>query len=629
MPRIEETYIHFTEALERNEAIVCNNTGVWRRENALISFVRRLIWGENRRLADIGSAFCSCLDQLEHVQLTFSQNQGDNHGANRRLFADYSRAAVAVQQALALASSSSPLVKTQLDRLALRVVALRYRFEAVHGGADAQPAQNSNEHVFLLDDHGQELPVPANEDPLVDLASEWKKKQILLSNKDLSNRDRERLKEACRYPEFKDLLITDKKLRDSFFTWTMRYNNDVAPFVEFPGTSERIKVAHLAVRVGRFASNLFRIEKSELSPGTTEKVVTLPFYSLDSPYRPGRVKQINILDETKEVDLSHGLRLSIKKILDIFVNKNQDDGDLEFFGSMGITNWNSRALGSKNPLTGKYECVDLTQPNWWEALPVFEELSKDQVQQKYRTGLAEGEWIFCAKASRQTQDLAYEERHGYMEVVVPVGGDRFRVLPMGLFVEGRYPNSAWELLCSLLNTVRGKISYPDENVFYTHREHAHHPIKLSAEEGAELMKQLQVDLSKARKRNMTFQFSSENCAAWVMSVLDRVIGPRTPNPRMVNLFKSPFLGSTPSHPVIRAIINLIKKAPTFMQPRLVWGLDFVLGSWRGITVIEDGKSVYKSARNNPHRATLTIFQAGLLHQQIVNKELAGFITCGH
>lgn len=499
-----------------------------------------------------------------------------------------------------LKKSSSPLAAKQWTDISTKVAALNYRLEGVNGGMDKGRAD-----LFLFE-------------ALVKSALKWKHGLELMVEKELSANQIEKLEIAASYHKFAKVILSDSSMLKRFFTWALRDNNGVDQFVQFPATCSRVKSAFLSARTGRFGGEMFRIDKISQQTGShtaQQKVISLPFY-IDK-----KMEYISILDESREVVLT-GWRLTIKQVFDIFARKNKEIGNLEFFGTQGITNWNSHQLGSWNPETEKFDTIDITADNWWEQLPVLEEISKETLEKRYHVTLEEGEWLACAKSTRMSKDLDLDGRHGYFEISIPTEEGKYRVYPFGNFA-AVFPNGVIRLLRFLVATVIAKIAFPDENFFYSQRQQASFPIKLLVEQGKKIMKIIQIDAISARHGFMIFQFGGRNCSFWAQDFLESVVD------NLPNFFKMPIVQSNPNNLVLKGIFKLFRATPKIMQKRVIGLVEEFLGASKGLVVFEPGQKTYISHKGSPIFEEQAIYQPGLLHMQIEENKLEGVIKFGH
>lgn len=658
MPSIIDNLEQFNCDLKSDDSIgfdleKCN----WERSESLFSYLGRTVAHLKKEKADfqiqrvsaIGKQFCTLLNELEQKPVSFT-----SEAAAAPQWQAWLNAGKSVKKFLKIAAENSGSADLQnlFRELAQRLTALQYRMESENPIEAAQPASSELYEKLLA------------------YALQSKQKNPLFVEKELNQRDREKIQEACRYPKFVKLLLKSPEMRDFFLKSVIRDRADVDIFVEYPHLFEKLKNCYLIPRVGRFSKRLLQIEKQE----GKEKIVTLPFWTKEG------VRRINILDESAKVTLKEGWTISIKETFEVFAKKNGDHGDLELFSSTGISNWNSRELGPLIPRSSEaahaeevrdfssisssltyiknhlpspvqffewlglfikkeYRRILLSQEAWWKQLPVFETLSMEEVKQRNpyvsiwdpSTGdfkavpnrMRKGEWLISANSNRTTADLDLDDRHGYMLVYIPQVDGSYNCYPFGKFAE-RFAQGFIDKISFLVGTIRAKVVYPDENVFYSQRQHASYPMVYSHEWGLFAMNLIRLDMIKARENNLIFQFGADNCAHWVQSVLEMIKGIKLPN-----LFIAPILQSDPSNIVMKKIFTVVKQMPEKMRSSMLYLVDFLFGSWRGLYVEEGGQWVWKSHATNPLRKQHLICQPGYLHKQIEDKILGGRIFSGH
>lgn len=598
MPQITDSLKTFTENLHNNVPIICNPTGTWEVEGCLSRLVRKICHRDDARLNGIVRAFKNTLDSFESKPLLFTR---DNKVVKEQTdFIDsYFKAAQAVQDIFKNAPTLSPF--KCLNSLARRIAALQYRLEAANGGLDPV-------HID-----------PALKQQLISAVLKWKGDQEFMHDKTLSEKDLAKIDETCRYPQFVHLLLQGSTLKDTFFNWSLRDNNRPSLFIQFPATCSRLNAANLAIRTGRFGQDTLQIKKIPHSTpeGVSEKVLTMPFFNGKT------VEHISILDGSREVTLNEGWRLSINKVFDLFTEKSTRPSDLDFFGNKGVVNWHSRVLGTWNPSTQSYNLVDLSNPDWIKNLMPAEILSKDDLEKRYDVKLMKGDCLAVARANREKITPVLEGRHTFLEVILPNDDGSYSMYPFSKYATD-FPITVLEQLTFLLATVRAKIAYPDENIFYSDRQHAAYPIKLDADGKQQLLNTLQRDMIKARDGNLIFQFRRENCAFWVQSTLDSVDTIKTPR-----LFKSFMVECQANNPVLNVFFKGIRLLPTTWQPKIFNATDWLLGGSRGVTIIENDQKVFRSFLQTPDHEKPLVFQPGSLHKHIEDGTVKGVLFACH
>lgn len=464
-----------------------------------------------------------------------------------------------------------------------RVVALKYRLEKENGGAEL--SSFSDEEFHTLEDY----------------AFAWKKKHPLVFQPTLSPKEIVHLKNATRYPLFIALLHRSLEVREQFMNWVLRDENDVAPFIQFPATVARLLKSGLSGRISLFGGTFLKIHRRPTAhSGVTEKVLTLPFEGND----------LSILDPSLKVTLRGNYRLTIADVFRDFSRKEIDVGKLEFMAE-GIVNWNIHLLAYWDATLGAYQQIDLDAGNWWEQMPLLEVLNRRQMWNRYKIDVKPHHWVASACATRGRPNLDYEETHAYLEVAIPRGRGLYAIYDFGkLAIE--YPETILEKLNMFTKTVHATVAYPDENIFYTHRQKGFQPFTLTQKQGAALMGVLKYDMMRSRESNFVYQIESENCAKWVHQKLEEVLG----KGHVPDLFRMQLLDTEPQGPVAH-LFRWIKQLPAKWQVPVLAHLHLPLGAFRKIWIWEDGQKVAKSLSTHSFFETGQIYLPALLVAKVL------------
>jgi hypothetical protein len=601
---ITNDFSAFKEALLSDSTFVCSDgSGNWSTLRPCKKSFTSLRCFEEQRWGKLAASLVREFDRLEKTPVSFGKN--DEQTA---LFAEHLEAAKFVQKRMKDFLGTHK-VKKQFDALRQRMAAMRYRIEAENGGQDRQE------------------PKEAVTEELEELAKKWKLTYPLYQDKEICQSERDKLREAAAYPKFAKLLVFDSAMRNLFFRWALRDNNSVDAFVQFPSTCNRLKSALITGRIGRFAEHFQLVQKVD-----NEKVFTLPF-QVEEESGELRTRQISILDESQTLTLRGKFQLTIQKAIRVFANKNLDTGCLEFMGTNGICNWHPHELGWWNQQESRYEVIDLEEENseWWKQLPVFETLDSEQVKTRYGIEeLQDGQWVAVAKSSRESLSLDIDRSHGYFEVLIPdATGSRYNVYPMGKFAKN-FPTNLLAKCLFVTNTVESRIEYPDENPFYSHRQQASASFPLEEGQALELMETLRKDLLSARQGNVVFQFSWENCAWWPQERLEGLLGKSSESDGKVpNLFVAKILDARPKLQPLKGIFGFCRNLPERIKNVAARAFAFLLGSWRGIYVIEGGRKIFKSTKTSDFRKNCEMYHPALMHVKIQNDEINGKVLFGH
>lgn len=626
MPSINNHLAGFTNALNQNQRVVCSKEGEWKVETLKKYSVKRIFASENDRIVGVGEQFNSCLDQLENIPVKFNAGSGTLQ-TQKETYDRYLGAAKAVRTILGKCGSKK--AKEQRRLLDVRIIGLRFRIERANDGLDP-----------LNDTSNQDR------EALEKMVKDWKKSHDLYENTSIEG-DKEKIEEILRYPEFVALLDLDKTLRESFFNSVIRDDLPVREVIEYPAMVARLETCLMAGRVGRYGADMLvaKKQKSRNRSGT-KKVLTLPF----EVEKAGKLKRkrISILKGDRKVTFKNGYEVTIDKVFKVFQDRDYKVGRVDTIGvkkkdgTMGgaIANWHAMKLGSWNPKTKKYERVDLSpeKSKWWEQLPPAEQLTKDQLIGRLDLdSLKDGQWVTTVKSTTQSNDLDVDQVHGYLEVYIPQSDGTYYYYPYGKFAKD-FPQTLWDTILILLDTVEARFMYPDENHNHSHRLQAAVPFavdepdtkKLTEADGVKLMEDIRKDIVEALRGNMVFQFSGkENCANWGQQKLENLLGKAEDGGNVPNFFRAPLFEATPNAQPLKSAFKLGRKLPRSLQRVIVRIFEFVFMSWRGIYVVENGKRVFKSIARSPLRKNIEMYHPAKLHDRIKRGEIKGTIHFGN
>lgn len=624
MPLIEKSSQELAAALGANQSITITKNGKWHLDGMFIRFIRWLFDLEQSHLKKISYIFAKLLDGTERRPLFF---QADPITSARQV--EYFSSYINVAEALThrISRQKNAKISNEINILTRKVVALKYRIEATHGGADKIPI----EEIDL-----------EKKNRLIKIAEKWKKNQLILIGTDrlLHPLDLDKIEEVCRYPLFLEILLKDAVLQRNFFSWTLKNCNGVQAFVEYPGLFRRLKTVFLAGRLGRFAyANPLSTKKKCFNPGTniayTQKVVRLVFEG----------QKVNILDERKVVRLRSDYYITINDIFEDMSQRNKRQSKFEFFGERGICNWRSDCMGYWNPHIKKWTLLNLRGPRWWEALPPLEKITKDKLMKRYNIAeISRDQCLIAALAARQSTDASIVNCHGYTEILIPDKKGLWSVYPFGKFAK-KWPGNCLESIGMIGDTTKADYIYPDPNIFYSgFRQQAALPFVVTEEECIQYMNDhVRDNILKGREGNLVFMLGYENCAYSIQDDLESVLGKTSEGGRVPNLFLSDFFDCQLSGPM-RPYFKVLKEAPRCISAPLKSFTRFILGTWRSIKVLDkSGKHVKKSLSSSPFNKGVDveidgrmqkvyhyIFHPSHLHKQIIDNNIyGGLIWGGH
>lgn len=565
----------FITALENNNELSFSKSGNWNYDT--ISFFKK------DRLP-FAKAFNEWFEQLESIPVKFSKDprfpveqELDFHA-----YIDLAEKVVGY-----LKKTPSKYVNREVGRLTFNILALKYRLEVENGGFDRVYANYKQlEKLFRL-------------------ATYWKKKQKIFWESHLTTPNIQQLFIACFYPHFIEQLLNNAHHRNYFFRWTIRDNLDPNPFIQFPAFHNRIRAANLHGRLARFGGNLMKVQKMDNEENNGfQKILTLPIQGKDT----------SILDLNKVIEFRGKYLLTIREILQIFEEKRYKIGNLEFLPGEGIINWNSYCLGWWSAEEKKYIVIDVNKEEWWLQLPYVDVIDQEAIKLRYP--LEEGEfvsgmWILSARASREYANLSFQKTHAYLEIAMPLKNGNYSIYNFGKFAT-KYPRTVWQSIKMISIAVTAAIAYPDENIFYSHRQHVGHNFLLTPEQGLKCLASIREDILLAREDNIIFQIQTDNCSKWIQGIITE----QFPEKEAPNLFEVDFLETQAQHGVEAKIFAAIKNFPRYVRWGILRFIHFILGGWKGRYIKDkSGKMVWTSLYRSKWWQDARVYLPSLLHKK--------------
>lgn len=580
MVQIDDQLCSFSRALKQGKALQCTSEGRWKVENPLAGYFRQLLGLEERRKASLAKSFRKSLESLEKIPVRFLEEQREEvpQIVNFQRYIETSQ--LILQQIEACSSKKAIKERNLLKR---EFVALLYRLEGTNGGLSPTAVQQELFHSLLQ------------------AFKEWKSQQSLSHDSLLTHRNKLLVQEVCQYPEFVNILLSDEELLDEFFIWAHRDCLPVLLFIEFPGIQRKINKAALNGRIGRLGGHGLKVQKISVAgeeKGMMEKISSLPFEGRD----------ISVLDDQRIVIFRGNYALTIEEIFNVFENKTVKVGDLEFMAD-GIINWNAHHWGWWNEDKKEYQIVDLEQPEWWKQLPKLEVLTLKEARQMFGNHLHGNEWNFSLISTRLRKNLDVEDTHAYTNLAIPLGQGSYTVYAFGKY-SFEFPSNLVAGLMKSGETGEATISYPDENVYFTHRDRARYSFALTEEQAMRFIDSIKRDMQLSREGNFIYQITTENCAKWSQEKVEVIFG----HDRFPNFFKIPFLDSEP-HGLIAAMFAVVKLFPKKWQIPLTKLSHLPLGAYRGRWIIENGRKVWKSLTHHSFWNDTVVYHPAMLHRQ--------------
>lgn len=529
---------------------------------------------ENNLLLNSAKEIEKILDLVEEEPIVFRNE-------NQNLFSELLEKCNFLTKKLRLLTSVE--ANNLRKKITYKLLSLKYRLEEKNGGIDPVTVQQSLVNI------------------LKKVVLDWKSVHPFQKGDEcISERDLLQIITTSQYPEFVYLLIEDKILRDNFMIWTFQDGNSPKVFIEYPSLQEKLRICLLSNRIGKINNQFLKIRKVEKfykGEFFYEKIVTLPFEGLE----------INILNPKQKVTFKGHLTLTMEEIFEVFKNKNFRVGNLEFL-SQGICNWNVHKWGFWDALEKEYSVINLHQNNWWKQLPVIEIISREEASKRYEQNLDGKNWCVAATATRSSPTLDYENTHAFLEIAIPtIHG--YCIYDFGKFATF-FPTTFFEGLSVFCQNLHAAVAYPDENIFYSHRQQTYHGFVINEEQGLKLMDAIKYDVIKSNQKNFVYQIESDNCAKWVHFHLVDLLGAEN----VPDMFRMHLLDTEPTS-FVSSIFKLIKKMPKSLQTRVMTICHLPLGAAKKTWIFEGGKKVCKSLTRHEFWQTGVVYLPALLHKK--------------
>jgi hypothetical protein len=456
-------------------------------------------------------------------------------------------------------------------------------------------------------------------DLLADYASKWKARQKYFVNNLLSDRDKAKLKEACQYDGFTQILLSDPKAREEFFQWTILNDSRVCPFhpnnvevfVKFPGLHQEI-LRKLHYRSSRFGGDLFQVDQET-------QTLTLPLEG----------KRVKVLQDAKFEMKGHlGLGKMIVTFKEIFRELHKKisydgDGEFEITNQSGIWLWNAKRLGFYDADKNTHRRIDLDKEGWFHQLPTVETLTCDEASRRYRfpmlglpdgykdlkyQGLSDDVHPLYNLAGTQKEEYDLLGTHAYdVLLLVNRTTNTVEVKSIGHFLYP-FPKGTRSLILSMPVFAPSYMYSPDENMFNANRKHAGDysipPVmeRPDPQKWMGYLQDLKRDIQRGWQDKLPFNFFVANCtsSAWELGVRNFGMG-NIPDLRL-NFWKM-----SPQGPVGK-VYGVLKTMPE----RVTKLFFFLLGSWRWMHAINEyGQEVTYSLLKCKHPFKYLVHPAGL------------------
>lgn len=505
--------------------------------------LRKIFHCQEPRAVELTRLFINCFDDLEQKPVAFGEEAGNYD------FQVWMEVAGAINTLVK--NSICPMLHELGSRLEAKRIGMQYRIEKI-----------SKQQYIDLELHNK----------LINEATEWNKAQFNAEKSYLSKKGQRKIAEVCQYSLFATFLVENKSVREDFFKWIIRDNNDVASFVEFSGTMDWMGSV-VTKRFGGF---------SEVRKIDNIKVLGLPFEG----------KYHSVLDRNKVITLANNYQLSISQIVKQVQDKRYREGNINFYATknqvLGFINWHIQQVGSYNPATQDYERIDISKQGWEKKVPLAVEYSQKKFYRRFhkeanlQADQHSGYGIVLASRSSPTLDI--DGTHGWYGYAYPTEHKTYSILHTGQF--GDFPEGLKETLTFVANTTPGVIAIHDDNLTYLMRHSTCHATRLYNGASEKALQRIADKIMAARKRNLIFQIGGQGCAGYAAEsyAQDREISKAPP----INIYGCLVTDSRPKNICLEVMRKIIALSPRFLQPTIFQLVMLPLLPCRGC-VTSDGK----------------------------------------
>lgn len=484
----------------------------------LMRFWRWITGIDRREVIAITKQFNKAMDALEASGIAMAAKNGakQDQGIN---FLHYLAYAKDLKRRLKQKAGSAAAQQSSL--LKRRIVALKYRLEANNGGFNAC---RTADEVLLA--------------KIEAVALNWKKNSLGHSDRpELTVRDRQQLCEAARHRQFVKILLKDKELQGEFNRWVLSQRLPTEVFIQYATADKALPLA-MRDRIGRVCNDALRVETTAKG----KKQLTMAFVE-KSEEGTRRIVRHKVLKKQRTVPLTPHWQPTIGEIFAQIGGEDKRKQHVDLFNE-GIENW-SPALFARRDGRAASAPIDCRRSGWWEELPVFKTMTREEVEREYGAQTQNGQnWLLSARSNFQREQLEFDKNHSYVEMIIPQSDGKYHVYPFGRF-SAKEPKKAMEKVNFAFNSVEGHILYPDHTACYSDRKNYGCTLALPEKVGREVMSKIGERIESSLAGELPFQLVNENCAKFVQEIVDFATQ-SVMSGKKIELFKANFLDSQPT-----------------------------------------------------------------------------------
>ncbi|MBJ7450024.1 MAG: hypothetical protein JHC93_06675 [Parachlamydiales bacterium] len=263
---------------------------------------------------------------------------------------------------------------------------------------------------------------------LIAEAIKWK------SNEPLTQQEIDSIEKLCdEYNFTAQTVLASSLIRKRCFNWILDKHLPIDVFACFPKISANLQNCHLDDYIDRHGGLTY--DQNNVRLDTPDGYINLT----KSTTNHGHLHAFSFA----------GLKLTLPKIYKIFQDKYKAPQILSYTDK-GLENFNSSVLGSWNPMTKKYNYLDLSNKNWHEKLPITNVLiTKDQLQQQFNI-LPNGKTVAVMMS---TDPANKDDAHTWINVYEPTQDQNIYQLKMQL---GKMQDAPSNIFKRFINFIKHK-----------------------------------------------------------------------------------------------------------------------------------------------------------------------------
>ncbi|MCB1149343.1 MAG: hypothetical protein KDK48_04190, partial [Chlamydiia bacterium] len=412
----------------------------------------------------------------------------------------------------------------------------------------------------------------AQEEAFVAEAKAWKEKQKKLTDRAWNARNEAEVRKLCKnYPKLVQLLEQSPKLKNAFFTWTVRDACETDIFAQFPATFTLFEKCALGSSFWYTGGGRLRIVRQENKAKVQIPVVL----------QEGR-RHVWVWSSRK-ITLPKGHQTTMAAIFKDLRARNKKWPDY-IFSKRGIENWNISEWSELGP-QGKQVRWGLEKDRWFRQLPRMETLTLAEAKKRYGEEIDGTNYGFSLRATQKTPGMDIDRTHSFVEMLIPDSAGGYFTLQLGKFTRV-LPQTFSELIGLIGDTVPASIASHDPNGYYNWRYQTWVSLVLNEQDFLEVAETLRTTIDEALAGKMPFSIYANSCSEWSQRMFNtaRALVGKEP----VDYFTVPLAAATPSASSMAAIVNFINLWPLDYQPSITRLCLMAFFPMRAMTIKEGG-----------------------------------------